>query len=551
MPTIRQEINILNTSYTGTGTVNGNERVLLDTDQFSGTVTYYFEAVYSGAASNTGNIRLTITGGTTDVATVSGATSATVVCNRSSFTPTTGQTELFVRLVGDGTRSQTVKAARIVIIQTSAGPISSTETQIEIGSNSTSVALSEPTGATNTTNPKYWKYVAANWSGPTMVRFEATIANPASSKSSATAYLQVDDGSFGATWTRVTLASTSSTTAARSRPGTPITLVDGRHYRVVLISSSSKTAAVLYGAKIIISQCTEGNLVADIAGSVLNIAGGNGFSNEAQAQSFQVASYVTLSSVVLEPFTVGSPADSLKVDIVTSLGGSSLGSATVPASSMTSSATQQVFAFSAPIELSSGTTYYIQITRSPDSNDSTNFYRLRYSAANLYSGGGVATRSGGTWGAVATNDSWFKLNLIPDLGILNFEAEYLLANTLFTAGTAAQTFLTKWDPAEWSTTTGLPTFNHDVEAGAATTSTIELDNTTGPAQLTGSVVTNPSSEGISSAVTMPAAATTLDVKATTNGGNLTASRILAIVNLGPVEPPQPIIMQAVKRAALW
>jgi len=545
MPTIRQEINILCTGYTGTGTVSSNEVIQLDTTQYSGTVSYYFEAVYSGAASNTGNVRLTRFGTTTDDATVAGATSSTVILTRSTaFTPPVGQTQYIIRIVGDGTRSQTIKAARIIVIQTSPGPIVSTETQIEIGSNSSITATVIPTGATNATNPKYWLYTAANW-GPTITAyFEATFANPASSKTAGTVELQHDDGSFGATWVNDVAITTTSATGVRVRSAA-VTLTAGRHYRIVGASSSSKTAMVIYNAKIIIDSRTTDQQ---------QLTGGTGFgigdtSNSLIAQSFTAGASGALT-VGLALYKVGSPSDSTVISLYDSSVGSTpnagvlLGSVSILSSSLTST-NQPAFPtvlVTLPASVVSGQLYYIVLSRS-GSQDVSNLSAITSAGSNVYAGG-AAWGFGASWNQ-QTDDLLFTTIINQ---VLSLELQYLLANTVLAAGTALQNFLTKWDPAEWSTVNGTPSFNHDVDATG--TNTVEVDAVTGPAQVSGSVVTNPSNEGTSAVMTMPAAGN-LDVKATTNAGTVFASRILALAYLGPIRPLNPILLQAVKRATIF
>lgn len=251
---IRQEINIIDASYTGTGTVVSNETVALDTTQYINP-TYYFEAVISGAASNTGTVKLTRQGTTTNDASVNGATSATVVRSRSSsFVPPVATTAYEVRLVGDGLRSQTVKAARIIIIDNPDG-LARTETQIEIGNNETGLTATasahSPLGS-----PKYWLYTAANWNGTLQFFAEVTYAM-ASSKSSGTIVLQEDNGSFASWADKVTIVNagvataTAPATRVRSSSFTP---TDGRHYRIAYLVASSKSAMSIYSAKIVVDQ---------------------------------------------------------------------------------------------------------------------------------------------------------------------------------------------------------------------------------------------------------------------------------------------------------
>jgi cellulose synthase/poly-beta-1,6-N-acetylglucosamine synthase-like glycosyltransferase len=170
---IRQEINILDSTDSGTGTVNSSEIVQLDTTQYSGTVNYYFEAVVNSAASNTGTIALRRSGTTTNDTSINVGTNTTYNRIRSSsFSPPAGQTEYVSTLVGDGTRTQNVKAARIIITQNAAS-ITGTETQIEIGNNET--------GKNNTSDsalnsPKYWKYDSSLWDATPTAYAEVTFA---------------------------------------------------------------------------------------------------------------------------------------------------------------------------------------------------------------------------------------------------------------------------------------------------------------------------------------------------------------------------------------
>lgn len=594
MPTIRQEINLLNTSYSGTGTVNANEIVQLDTRRYSGTVTYYFEVVFSGAASNTGNIRLTRQGTTTDDATVAGSTSSSIGLTRSSsFSPPAGATQYFLRLVGDGTRSQTVKAARIVIIQT--GSIVLTETQIELGSNSSVTATTIPTGATNMTNPKYWLFTAANWDGALTVQFEGTFANPASSKANASLALQHDDGSF-ANWVTDITITTSSTTAAFVRTTTQIagsgsgaptvfSLISGRHYRVVAASSSSKTAMVVYSAKLIIQSVkgpalvnssfmgtvspsggtgTDTMLWTTVAGNALFIfvdaVGGTAASENLTITDSQGNTFSSLASVVYSAST-----NKFYVFCATGIAGGASDVITFHSGAATIYPTAAEFSgvASSPLDQSSTaigtsaapdsgasatTTHAIDLVLGGEGTGGAPIITPVYpqmttegdSIASPFGGGGHIAVSYAYVAATGTVDASFTFDSSRDWACIvvaikgddtatltKVEAQYLLANTGLAAGTALQNFLTKFDPAEWS---GSPTFKHDVDASASNTSVVELDTAAG-SQLSGSPVSSPNNEGTSGSVTMPGSAGNLDVKATTNSGSIFASRILVVPNL--------------------
>lgn len=243
---IRQEININDQSHQASGTA-ANGQVQLDTTQYNGTVTYYFETVARNSGSN-GTVTLKRSSGTTD-ATVT-VSSSTNTRYRVEFTPPSGQT---VYHTEDGGTINSLHAGdRIIVIQ-NAATLTTSETQIEIGN--------KETGKTNTTaapltSPKYWLYTAANWNGTKT--FYAEVTYYTSTTQTVTATLQEDDGSFGATWTDVvTIVNAASTngTIVRTRSAgfTPTT---GRNYRISARESSSAGGRNyrIYNAKIIIDQ---------------------------------------------------------------------------------------------------------------------------------------------------------------------------------------------------------------------------------------------------------------------------------------------------------
>ena len=239
MAQIRQEITVA-----GTGGILGSI-AQLDTTQYSGTVTYYFEAVMSGQGIG-GDVVLRRFGTTTDDATITYLAADVNKRRRSSsFTPPAGQTQYIIAIP---TGSGALKAGRIIIIQ-NGSPITSTETQIEIGSREVSRTN---TASTPLTYPQYWLYTAANWSG-TKVFYGETTYSVATSKLTCTIKLQEDDGSFGSWADKVTIVNAGNSTAyARIRA--TFTPTDGRHYRLVTSSSSSKSAHTVNNARIIVDQ---------------------------------------------------------------------------------------------------------------------------------------------------------------------------------------------------------------------------------------------------------------------------------------------------------
>lgn len=240
--TIRQEINILDGTLAVSST--SGAIVQLDTNKYSGTVSYYFEVVTAGASASTDSVTLTRSGTTTNDASISLAgTAANIRVRSAAFTPPAGATQYVVKTGAN----HSIKAARIIVIQTS-NPISSTETQIEIGN--------QETGKVNTvaaplTAPKYWKYTAANWDTGILFNAEVTKAQ-SGSNFSTTITLQQDDGSFG-TWTDIATIANADTTAAATRFRVSFTPTDGRNYRISAVESASSGGKnySIYNAKIV------------------------------------------------------------------------------------------------------------------------------------------------------------------------------------------------------------------------------------------------------------------------------------------------------------
>jgi hypothetical protein len=254
------------------------------------------------------------------------------------------------------------------------------------------------------------------------------------------------------------------------------------------------------------------------------IKGGTVGGQEASASSFALLSTSTITGVKLRLKKVGTPADTLNIDIVSTRGGSSLANATQSASALTTSYVEYTYVFGTPVSLTGGTKYYIQLTRSPDNLDGTNYVAIG-SPFNLNygSGYGQSLRGGGVWGSEDNGFNQYFI-LVGQAGFTKLEPQYLLANTLFAAGTALQTFLTNFISTEWDAGSGTITYYFQVEAADGSTSDVELWEADGGGAGLG-VLTNIDNAQISSAVTMPASQN-MDTKATTNAGDVAAARIL-------------------------
>jgi hypothetical protein len=108
--------------------------------------------------------------------------------------------------------------------------------------------------------------------------------------------------------------------------------------------------------------------------------------------------------------------------------------------------------------------------------------------------------------------------------VTKLQPEYLLANTLLFSGTGLQNFLTRFDASDWNTTN---VYFHEVDSANNSSSVVEL-NTSGGQTITGSSVSAPDNRGQSSGM-CPFSDGNLDTKATTNNGDIYATRILVQV----------------------
>lgn len=133
----------------------------------------------------------------------------------------------------------------------------------------------------------------------------------------------------------------------------------------------------------------------------LPIQGETGF-DEMQAQSFSVASDVTISTVTVTLGKQGTPADDviceIQADSAGAPSGVALGSASVSASTLTAFSVSTSFSMS--LALTASTTYWMVLSRS-GARDESNYARVDRSGASVYSGGVRSTSNSGVW----TNDT--------------------------------------------------------------------------------------------------------------------------------------------------
>lgn len=514
---IRQEINIVCASVSGTGTVTANAIVALDTTQYSGSPAYYFEAVFNGAASNTGTIKLRDLTGSSNIASLAGATSATYTIARVAFTPTAGAREYTLQIVGDGTRTQTVHSARIIVLQDEA-VITQTETQIEVGNQVTGLTN---TAAADITNPKFWKYNSANFDGTKTFFAEAVWTT--SAKNTVTITLsRVSDNGTAAT---IVNLGTNSTGYTRSRVAFNPT--DGETYRIRALSSTTKSSYSIACAKVIVDSQAGGDGVSGgRASSIQAIQGGSGVgASEQKGEQFVAYASYSFTKVRFLMFKVGSPSDNLNVDFTdTSISNAAISTSNSVAGSSLSSdqnlPTQIEFTFSSPVSLTSGTTYYFRVYRS-GARDTSNYYSL---VAVTGSGNGW-NRATGVWNSTAGADFVFEV-VRTDVPIANVEPQFLLLNTSDSNATGVQNYLGTWNSGEWDAGSGTITYKHAMDSDNASNS-IKLRDVTASADISNSTVTG-SGQQVSAALGSFTDTDNLDCWVLNTTGVIAASRIIVI-----------------------
>lgn len=525
MAKIRQEINILDGLVAGAASsnVDSNERILLDTTKYNGTVTYYFEveAILS-SSSIVPTVSLRRSDGTSEASIGSWSTSYTL--KRTSFTPPAGKTEYFIRTTST-TSVITAKLARIIVIQ-EADTLTNTETQIEVGRTVTTT-LTAGLGL-----DKIFTYNSANWDGTITAYFEATFST-ATSKSAGTVKLQVDDGSFGG-WADVSNASvtTTSTTPVRVRASNAFTFTAGRHYQAVLVAGNSKSGSTNYNAKIIIDQI--GGPFYLLGGDTDNLVSSTNFQGVGEA--FESIGGTLQSAQFYLKINAGSPTGNATAKIynitgtigsnATPTGAALATSDTLDVTTLSGSYALTTMSFSGgnQISLTDGSNYAVTFEYS--GGDGSNNVAVKAETANPIYLGNRCQLSAGSWASSSNIDLIFSVNTTAGSELTKIEPQYLLINAAVT-GTGLKDYDTLWDEDEWDEGSGSLAFYHQIENNN-TSAVAELDDIdNGNATLTNSSVAGTAGVmNLSSAITMPTDGHQIDSNLTTNAGTFFATRIL-------------------------
>lgn len=533
MAKLRHEINILGAVLDNTASSGSPALVQIDTTKYSGSVSYYFEIVYKNTSASTDDT-LTLkdlTGGDVDVTgssiTMLKNTSTYTRARSSAMTLTSGAREYHTSRIT--VAAATVASAKVIVIQdTGSDPVTSTESQFEIGGQQSSLSLS----VVPLTNPKYWTYTAADWDGTKT--FYAEVCYIADSNMSpVTVRLEEDNGSFASWTTKVTIVNGGTYTAFNpaSRVRVAFTPTDGRHYRIVIIATSTMSGITIYNGKIIVDQGGETLQTSQTTGGAVNqIQGGTASSGEsfqAAAASFNAGATYSMNRLELALLKTGTPTDNLYCEIVTgSINGTVIATSNnVSATGLTGSVVFTSFTFPSLVPITNGTKYWIRLFRT-GSRDTSNYASWQVGIGNPVANAGAYTRDNNTWSSEsALNDGAIKTYSTES--ITKLEEQYLLLNT-GDAGTGLQNYPTLWDSSEWSGVTN--TYKHAIDSDNASNSAKLQDIDNSNTDVTGSTATG-NNQQLSSAMTMPTTGHQLNVNVTNSTGIIGASRIISYVSV--------------------
>lgn len=252
---LRHEINIIDaplvqTSTTTTATAPAI--ALIDPTKYSGTITIYWEMVFSATI----NGRINLTGGTGSNLYFTSGTESNVLQRLGTLT-NTSSFSAGINILSVTSGSITVKSARIIILQDTGGsPLTSSQSQFEIGNQETGITVTTVSVLQKLAAPKYWKYEAANFDGTCTFFGECTYLVSSTTGNKTIVIQEATSAEPTATWTTVATmlnASTGSVTAARVRSSS-FTPVDGRYYRLAHMNTSTMSTTSIYNAKIIVDQ---------------------------------------------------------------------------------------------------------------------------------------------------------------------------------------------------------------------------------------------------------------------------------------------------------
>jgi hypothetical protein len=223
-------------------------QTVVNTADYNGTVTYYFEAVYTNTDTSNRTIELLDAAGTQKATiTAVASTSAPTRARSASFTPNSGSDTYRIRLPSLGAGLMQVKAARIIIVQ-----VNATKTRIQIPlttsgatAGESGVALDVTTGTTYTQTQvskfSMWKRDDSAWKSYITTNpftLESVISNSSTKATTSVGLFNVTDNSLVAetTTTSVTTVVVSTEISASAS-----NFLDLKEYEARFKNSSSKS----------------------------------------------------------------------------------------------------------------------------------------------------------------------------------------------------------------------------------------------------------------------------------------------------------------------
>lgn len=527
MAKIRQEINILDHILTGTGFTVSDEKVLWDKSQYNGTLTTYLEVI----ATNSGaTIDAIFDANTVNNVSIPGGTASYTLFRSAAKTPTRDTISTSLTFTASG-GTVSIKAARIVIIQ-EATTLTNTATQIEIGNYNTGRTAES---ATILTNPKYWKYDASKWDGTKT--FYAEAVYDSGSMDTVTVGIYETTDITAPSWSLNATIVSAVTTTVPTRTRVAFTPVDGRWYTIFSHNGSMDDHDIYRAGIVVVSGITQADFYFDGSDAAASDPD-SAWTNETNLDDGNIATFATQNTasagsdgtadryVKVEGTNVSGMSDSDIISVSVSVYGKSNGSQ-VPDLDLRITTDGEAETLldggggGADIINGGDTTagWYGPRSLNTPSGGWT-LAKLQALECRVGTGAGGAGFSGFDVAVVRVTVTYAQTPYPTKL-----EPQYLLANTLFAAGTSLQTFLTNWDSTEWDDGAGSTTYYFQAEAANGSTSDVTLEEADGGGTVTNSTLTNIDNAQISSAMTMPADQN-LDTKATTNAGDVAAARIL-------------------------
>jgi|GEM_PF-2017693 hypothetical protein len=257
---VRQEINLINGSFASLSSQAMSVGLSsLSNVNYSGSVTGYYEVVATNTDSVARTIYLRNWANNTIYAQldVPSGTSVPTRVRSSAITFPTSITTVYVN--GPQTTSDgqvVISSARVIVFQDiGSSPLTSTETQIEIGNYET--GKNNLTPSAPLTYPKYWFATNANWSNTKTFYAEVTYRTSATN-AYCTVVLQKDAAGDLATWSDVVTIVNAQASSSANYPmlSSRITFTpeDGCNYRIASFLSTSSATYNIYNAKIIVIQ---------------------------------------------------------------------------------------------------------------------------------------------------------------------------------------------------------------------------------------------------------------------------------------------------------